>query len=67
MDAGCPRDCYVDVSLKEHLVNHSQAKAILESSDATIVLDDDAGTATINGSVSIEELQAILQLLEYSA
>lgn len=48
-------------------MNHSQAKAILEASDATIVLDDDAGTASINGTVSIEELQAVLQLLEYSA
>ena len=48
-------------------MNHPQAKGILEASDATIVLDDDAGTATINGTLTIEELQAILQLLEYSA
>lgn len=48
-------------------MNHPQAKAILEKSEARIVIDEEAGTADINGKLSIEEIQAVLQLLEYNA
>lgn len=48
-------------------MNHDQACAILAEADASIEVDEDAGTATINGTVTIEQLQAISQLLEYSA
>lgn len=46
---------------------HDQARAILADAEANIAVDKEAGTATINGTVTIEELQAILQLLEYTA
>lgn len=48
-------------------MTHDQARAILAEAEAAISLDEDAGTVTINGTVSMEELQAILQLLEYTA
>ncbi len=48
-------------------MTHEEAKQLLEESDAQIVIDEDAGTATINGELTIEELHAVLQLLEYSA
>lgn len=48
-------------------MTHAEAKAALQESSAQIDVNEDSGTATINGTVSIEELQAILQLLEYSA
>ena len=48
-------------------MTHDQARAILAAAEAAISLDEDAGTVTINGTVSMEELQAILQLLEYTA
>lgn len=48
-------------------MNHSEARAILAQAEAEIQVDEDAGTATINGTVTIDELQAISQLLEYAA
>ena len=48
-------------------MTHDQARAIQEDAEATIALDEEGGTATISGTVTIEELQAILQLLEYKA
>lgn len=48
-------------------MNHDQAREILAKAEAKIVVDDEAGTATINGTVTVEELQAISQLLEYTA
>ena len=48
-------------------MTHDQARAIMEDAEATIALDEEGGTATISGTVTIEELQAILQLLEYKA
>ena len=48
-------------------MTHDQARAILADADATIAVDEEAGTATICGTVTIEELQAISQLLEYTA
>ncbi len=48
-------------------MTNDQARTILADAEATIVVDEEAGTATINGTVTIEELQAISQLLEYSA
>lgn len=48
-------------------MTHDQAREILAESNATIEVDEDAGTATINGKVTIQELQAISQLLEYNA
>lgn len=48
-------------------MTHDQARAILAEAEAAISLDEDAGTVTIKGTVSMEELQAILQLLEYTA
>jgi|APLak6261700835_1056253.scaffolds.fasta_scaffold30808_2 hypothetical protein len=48
-------------------MTHSEAKKTLQESAAHIDVDEDSGTAIINGKVTIEELQAILQLLEYNA
>lgn len=48
-------------------MSHDQARAILADAEAKIAVDEEEGTATISGKVSIEELQAILQLLEYTA
>jgi len=48
-------------------MTHQQARAILEASKASIAVDEDDGTVTVNGTLTIEELQAILQLLEYTA
>lgn len=47
-------------------MNHDEARVILAAAEATIELDEEDGTATINGTVTIEELQAIAQLLEYN-
>ena len=48
-------------------MNHAEAKKILSGSSADVQVDEDRGTAIINGEVTIEELHAILQLLEYTA
>ncbi|MBV7457673.1 hypothetical protein KW843_24595 [Acidovorax sp. sif1233] len=48
-------------------MTHDQARAVLADAEATIMVDEEAGTATISGTVTIEELQAISQLLEYAA
>lgn len=48
-------------------MTHDQARAILADAEATIAVDEEEGTATISGTVTIEELQAISQLLEYTA
>ena len=48
-------------------MNHDEAKAILSRTSATISLDEEYGTASLDGEFSIEELHAILQLLEYTA
>lgn len=47
-------------------MTHQDALRILNESDASFVIDEDAGTAVINGEVTIEELHALLQLLEYN-
>lgn len=48
-------------------MTNDQARAILADAEATIAVDEVAGTATISGTVTVEELQAISQLLEYTA
>ncbi len=48
-------------------MTHDEAKKTLEQSDAQIIIDEAAGTATIDGELTIQELQAVLQLLEYGA
>lgn len=48
-------------------MTHDEAKSILEESDAQITLDEGSGVAQLNGQFSIEELHAVLQLLEYNA
>lgn len=48
-------------------MTHDQARSILAEAEARIELDEEAGTATITGTVTIEELHAISQLLEYNA
>lgn len=48
-------------------MSHEQARTILADSEATIAVDEEAGTATINGTVTIEDLLAITQQLEYDA
>lgn len=48
-------------------MTHAEAKEILSKSDADVHVDEDGGTAVINGEVTILELQAILHLLEYTA
>jgi hypothetical protein len=48
-------------------MTHNEARKILSESGANVVLDEENGTATIDGELTIEELSAILQLLEYSA
>ena len=48
-------------------MTHDDAKKILSESDADVSLDVEIGTATIDGELTIEELRAVLQLLEYSA
>lgn len=48
-------------------MTHEEAKKILETSDAEFIIDEDNGTAVINGEVTIDELEAVLQLLEYNA
>ena len=48
-------------------MTHPEAREILGNAEAEIHVDEEGGTATINGTVTIEELQAMLQLLEYSA
>lgn len=47
-------------------MTHDLARAILEASEADITLDENDGTATVNGTLTIEEPQANLQLLEYT-
>lgn len=47
-------------------MKHDEARAILEASEASVVVDENDGTATVNGTLTIQELQAILQLLEYT-
>lgn len=48
-------------------MTRADAIAILKKSEADVVVDEEDATATINGTLTIEELQAILQLLEYTA
>lgn len=48
-------------------MDHAEAKKILAESSAVVMIDEDDGTAAINGKLTIQELQAILQLLEYNA
>lgn len=48
-------------------MTHDQAREILSEAEATIEVDEDAGTVAINGMVTIEELHAICQLLEYNS
>ncbi len=47
-------------------MNHVEAREILSKSSADVQVDEDGGTAVINGELTIPELQAILQLLEYT-
>lgn len=48
-------------------MTHTEAKSIIKDYGAEIKIDESEGFALINGIVSIEELQAILQLLECTA
>lgn len=48
-------------------MTHNEAKQILDESNAEVVLDEETGLARLNGQFTIEELHAILQLLEYNA
>jgi flagellar basal body P-ring protein FlgI len=48
-------------------MNHNEARKIISESGSEVVLDEENGTVIINGEMTIEELQAVLQLLEYSA
>lgn len=48
-------------------MTHAEAKKILSEASADVQVDEDQGTATISGELTIQELQAILQLLEYTA
>lgn len=48
-------------------MTHAEAKKILSESSADVQVDEEQGTATINGELTIEELHAVLQLLEYNA
>ena len=47
-------------------MNHDEAREILADSKAYVLIDEDNGTARLNGDFTIEELQAVLQLLEYN-
>ncbi|HET8695756.1 MAG TPA: hypothetical protein VFM33_13875 [Aquabacterium sp.] len=49
------------------VMTHQEAREIIDRSSAHIIVDEQDGSAAIDGEVTIEELQAILQLLEYSA
>ncbi len=48
-------------------MDHAEAKQILAETDAEVLIDEDSGTARINGELTIQELHAVLQLLEYTA
>lgn len=48
-------------------MTHNEARQILDESDVEVLLDEERGLARLNGQFTIEELHAILQLLEYSA
>lgn len=48
-------------------MDHQQAREIIARAEAEIVVDEDAATASISGTVTLEELLGITQLLEYSA
>ena len=48
-------------------MNHAEATKILAESSAEVLIDEDDGLATINGELTIQELHAVLQLLEYNA
>lgn len=48
-------------------MNHQQAKEILKNAEGDICINDDEGTVRLDGEFTIEELHAILQLLEYTA
>lgn len=48
-------------------MTHYEAKKILAESEAEVYILGGLGTALIHGEVTIEELHAILQLLEYDA
>ena len=48
-------------------MTHNEARLILANADARIILNEEDGTAQIDGEVNIEEMHAMLQLLEYNA
>lgn len=49
-------------------MNHTEAKAILERTEGDPpVFSRDMDTVTLYGEYTIEELQAMLQLMEYTA
>jgi hypothetical protein len=48
-------------------MTHEEAKKILSESSAEVLVAEEIGTAIINGELTIEELHAVLQLLEYNA
>lgn len=57
-----------DTSIRRVMaMTHNEAKQIIAKSDAVIKLNEEDGIAKIEGEVSIEELQAMLQLLEYNS
>lgn len=53
--------------LRRSTMTHDEARDVIMQSDAFISVDEDAGRATIEGELTIKELHAVLQLLEYKA
>lgn len=47
-------------------MTNDEAKNILQNSDFYFEFWDDYGGVTLDGEFTVEELQAILQLMEYS-
>lgn len=48
-------------------MDHQQAKAILKESGKPVEFSPDMDTVKLQGEYTIEELQALLQLMEYNA
>lgn len=48
-------------------MNHEDAKQVLAECGEDIELDEENGMARLHGWFAIEELHAVLQLLEYNA
>lgn len=48
-------------------MTHTEAKKILDTADGDIAFNAEMDSVQLNGTFRIEELQAMLQLMEYSA